>query len=160
MKWLLVLLVACGGSHHEPAPPAPAQPDAAPGLAFDDESARQLAAGFVEVLGAMADAVEARVRDCRIPASGCPAEQIDDCPCQVDCPAMAGDLDAIFDVSAPLFELAARVEGDDAAARLAVEAMKAHADEAGALEGRISNALVACRGSAEVLEVIERMPTL
>jgi hypothetical protein len=156
--WLLVL-VACGGSHKDPTPPSP-PPDAEPALTFDEDTARRFADGFLEVLGAMAEAVEARVASCVIPTSGCPAEQADDCPCQVDCEEMAGDLDAIFDVSAPLFELAVAVQADDEAARLAVTAMRAHADAAEALEARISNGLLWCRGSAAVLEVIERMPTL
>jgi hypothetical protein len=145
-RWLLVALVACGGSQKDTTP-APA-PDAEPGLAFDDDRARRFADGFLQVLGAMAEAVEAR-------AAACVGD-----PCQVDCGGMAADLHAIFDVSAPLFELAAQVAADDEAARRAVIAMKAHDDAATALNARISGGLVACRGSAEVIEAIERMPTL
>lgn len=157
---LILVLAACGGPHRDATPPAPTPPDAAPGLAFDDESARQLAAGFLEVLGAMAEAVEARAASCVVPTGGCPADVIDDCPCQVDCAAMAADLDAIFDVSAPLFELAVTVQADDDAAKLAVDAMRAHGDEARAIEARISTGLVACRGSEDLIEVIGRMPVL
>ena len=148
--WWLVLLIACGGSQKDPTPPAP-PPDAEPALVFDDDTARRFADGFLEVLGAMAEAVEARIASCALPTSG---------PCQVDCDGMAADLDAIFDVSAPLFELAVSVQDDDAAAQRAVAAMKAHTDAAAALEARISNGLSWCRGSAAVLAVIERMPTL
>jgi len=158
---VLVVLAACGGSQKDPTPLAPPPaPDAEPALVFDDDSAQQLADGFLDVLGAMAEAVEARIATCWMPPSGCAADVIDDCPCQVDCAAMAADLDAIFDVSAPLFELAVQVQADDRAAKRAVIAMKARADAAATLEARISDGLIACRGSAEVLEVIERMPTL
>lgn len=138
-RWLLVLAASCGGPQQGATPPP--GPDATPRLAFDEDDARRFAAGFVDVLEAMALAVEARAEI-------------------GDCPGMAADLAAIFDVSAPLFELGARVQADDAAAKLAVVAMNARAPEAAALRDRISAGLPACAGDPAVIEVIERMPVL
>ncbi len=138
-RFLLVFLAACGGTQRDAGPPP--GPDAAPKLDFDDADAQRFAAGFVDVLDAMAKAVEDRAE-------------------RHDCPGMAADLAAIFDISKPLFDLSVKVQADDAAAKLAVVAMNARAADAAALEARISAALPACAGDPDVIEVIERMPQL
>jgi hypothetical protein len=139
---LLVALAACGGARNggKPPPPPPS-PDAAPVLDFDDDDARDTAAGLIEFYAAMAAIVEQR-------AAG------------PDCPAMAADLEALFVQVAPMFAIVEAVRQDAEASRRLVAALDVHADEARPLAERISAGLSACQMDPAVAAAVEKMPVL
>jgi hypothetical protein len=134
---LSLLLIACGGTQHDKTPP-PA-PDATPRLVMDEPTARETAAGLLEVLATMADITEQRAGDC---------------------PTMAAELGTLFDQSAPLFEIVEAAKLDADASRLLGEAMKEHELAVPPLVDRIGKGLDTCRGDPEVGEVMQRMPVI
>jgi hypothetical protein len=106
---------------------------------MDEATARDTAAGLLEVLETMADIAEQR--------SG-------------DCPAMARELGALFDQAAPLVEIVEAAKLDPEASRLLGEAMKAHELAVAPVVERIGAGLGTCQGDAAVFEVMQRMPVI
>jgi hypothetical protein len=135
----VVIVAACGGKARPastaPAAETPAAEPAAP--VVDRALLGEIADGLVDVLATMASITEGAT----------------------DCAGMAAQLGALFDKSAPLFELA-RAQGADAAAAPVLTAeMDARADRVQPLVDRISAGLARCQMDPAVGKVIERMPT-
>jgi hypothetical protein len=134
---LLLVLAACGGTQRDAGPPP--DPDAAPKLAMDPETARETVAGLVEFWTAMAAIVQQHA---------------------ADCDAMAVDLDTLFTTTAPLFDVVHAAQLDpDANALLAREA-KAHDAEIAPLTEQISAGLAGCTDNPKVIDTMSRMPEL
>ncbi len=135
---VVVSCCGCGGPQRDAAPPPP-PPDAAVVPSFDQETARELADGFLEVLGTMAQIVEQRGPDCS---------------------AMADDLEALFDRSEPMFELARSAAEDGESMRLLNQEMARHDAAVTPLVERISPGLEGCRSEPRLVEIMGRMPVL
>jgi hypothetical protein len=131
---LLILLAACGGSQRDQTPPPP---DAQPRLAMDEATARETAAGLLEVLATMAAIVEQRAGDC---------------------PAMALELGTLFDQAQPLVEIVEAAKLDAGSSRILGAAMKDVELSVTPLVERIGPALVTCKDDPAVIEVMQRMP--
>jgi hypothetical protein len=132
---LSIFLVACGGTQRDQTPP-PA-PDAAPRLAMDEATARETAAGLLEVLETMAAIVEQRAGDC---------------------PAMAAELSALFDQAQPLVEIVEAAKLDPDASRILGAAMEEHELAVTPLVERIGVGLDTCKTDPAVAEAMQRMP--
>lgn len=134
----VLVAVGCGGPQRDNPPPPP-PPDAEPVPSFDRETARELSDGFLEVLGTMAQIAEQRAADCS---------------------AMADDLEALFDRSEPLFELARSAAADPESMRLLNQEMARHDAAVAPLIERISPGLEGCRSEPRLVEIMARMPVL
>lgn len=132
---LLLIFAACGGTQRDQTPP-PA-PDAAPKLAMDEATARETAAGLLEVLETMAAIVEQRAGDC---------------------PAMAAELVTLFDQAQLLVEIVEAAKLDPKASRILGAAMKEHELAVTPLVERIGVGLDTCKTDAAVAEAMQRMP--
>jgi hypothetical protein len=134
---IVVVVVACGGSS-KPAPAGPAttaEPATAP--AVDRALLAEIADGLVEMLATMAVITEGAA----------------------DCPAMATQLGALFDKSAPLFDLARSQDANPEAKPVLTAEMDGRATQVQPLVDRISAGLARCQMDADVAKAIERMPT-
>jgi len=128
-----LVIAACGSSS-----PPPAQPHAqAPG--YDPAELAEIAEGLFDVFETMAVTVEAHPQDCK---------------------AMARDLNAVFDKSAPIFARAHEVAGDVQASKGLQAEMRKHEEQEPALVDRISKGLRPCAGDPDLVHAIERMPLL
>lgn len=132
---VLILAAACGGPQHDSTPPPP--PDAAPRLAMDEATARETAAGLLEVLATMAAIVEQRAGDC---------------------PAMAAELGTLFDQAQPLVEIVEAAKLDPESSRILGAAMKELELSVTPLVERIGPALRTCKDDPAVQTAMQRMP--
>jgi hypothetical protein len=134
---LMILAAACGGpkepDHPERGPEGAESKD----LVIDEETARATAAGLLEVLETMAAIVEQRAGDC---------------------PAMAAELSALFDQTAPLVEIVEAAKLDPEASRLLADAFEEHELAVPPLEERISAGLATCQLDADVSAALKKMP--
>jgi hypothetical protein len=151
---LVIALLAACGPRKPPGAEAPATDDAG-AAALSIEDAAALAAGFRDVLVAMAEVVKARGGA----ACGLDAGVPDGGRC-ADCAAMATDLGGVFDRAEPLFARAREVQGNPDDARVLTDAMRAEESGVARLVDEITIGLTACAGNADLQRVIERMPTL
>ena len=130
---LVVLVIcACGA----PAKPAPAP---APARSYDPAEVKQLAGALEDVLASMAAIVTERAGDC---------------------PAIAHELRALFQTSAPTFARARALMKDPDAARALTTEMHTYDAQSAKLTDRVGQGLEPCAGDADVKAAIDAMPTL
>ena len=133
-KLCLVFLIACGSPQHA-APP----PDAAPSrMVIDEKVAAQTAEGMIEMLQTMV-AITKKHAD--------------------DCDAMAADLEKVYAVAQPLFDVTAAAKGDPEATRLLKDAWNQREAEAGPLRDQLGDGLLVCKENANVVRAVRDMPT-
>ena len=133
----LALAASCAGASRPQAATAPAPaPDAAP---TTDAELTAVADGLFEVLDTLAATVEAHPGDC---------------------PAMARDLERLFDRAAPIVARARAIQADPTRAR-AFDAEMRRRDAASApLVERASAGLAPCAKDPAVQRAVARMPVL
>ena len=131
---VVTLLCACGAAQRDTT----AAEDAGPTPLTAPEAA-DLASSLLGVLSEMAAIVEAQA---------------------TDCPAMARELDALFDRAQPLFDAANGARADDLSARRLTRAMEERSNDVPGLVGRITPRLEACKDEPAVQAAVARMPVL